>query len=87
MKTDLKAPVAVGLAVGIYFGIALFLCALVASWFGYCKIFVSFMSTFYIGYKANFFGAIVGILRGFIDGFVAGFVITRLTGYFKNNMK
>jgi len=43
MKAHLKIPVAVGLALGIYFGIWLFIFALTALRFGYCRIFVSFM--------------------------------------------
>jgi len=53
MKTKIKMPVAVGLALGIYFGLVLCIFALIARKFGYGKIFVSFMSTFYIGYKAT----------------------------------
>lgn len=70
MKAHLKTPVAVGLALGIYMGIGLFIFAITARLFGYCKIFVSFMGTFYIGYKANLLGAFVGLLRGFVDAFV-----------------
>jgi len=53
MKARIKMPIAVGLALGIYFGIGLFIFAITARKFGYCKILVSFMSTFYIGYKAT----------------------------------
>ncbi|EKD24983.1 MAG: hypothetical protein ACD_80C00142G0025 [uncultured bacterium (gcode 4)] len=87
MKADFKTPVAVGLALGIYFGIGLFIFAITARLFGYCKIFVSFMGTFYIGYKANLLGAFIGLLRGFVDAFVGGFIVTRLVGYFQKKMK
>ncbi len=87
MKTHLKTPVAVWLSLGIYFGIVLFIFAIIARQFGYGKIFVSFMSTFYIGYKANLLGAFIGLLRGFVDAFVGWFVVTRLVGYFQKRMK
>ncbi|MEI6673203.1 MAG: hypothetical protein WCL02_08055 [bacterium] len=59
MKAKIKTPVAVGLALGIYFGIGLFLAAIAARQFGYCRIFVSFMKTFYIGYNANVLGSFI----------------------------
>ncbi|MFA7298565.1 MAG: hypothetical protein WC010_02865 [Candidatus Absconditabacterales bacterium] len=86
MKAHLKTPVAVGLALGIYFGIGLFIFALTASRFGYCKIFVSFVSTFYIGYAPTLLGAFIGLLRGFTDAFIGGFIITRLVEYFQKRM-
>jgi hypothetical protein len=55
---------------GIYFGIGLFILALTARWFGYCRIFVSFVKTFYIGYDASLLGAFAGLLRGFVDAFI-----------------
>ena len=87
MKAYLKTPVAVGLALGIYMGIGLFIAAIAARKFGYCKIFVSFMSTFYIGYKANLLGAFMGLLRGFADAFVGGFIVTRLVEYFQRKIR
>jgi uncharacterized membrane protein len=50
-------PLAAALAVGIYFGVGLFIIGLCARLTGYCKIFVSFMSTFYVGYTYTFRGA------------------------------
>jgi len=87
MKTHLKTPVAVGLALGIYFGIGLLIFALTALRFGYCKIFVSFMSTFYIGYHATLLWAFLWLLRWFVDGFIGWFIVTRLVGYFQKRMK
>ncbi|MCX6824391.1 MAG: hypothetical protein NT085_04675 [candidate division SR1 bacterium] len=86
MKVHLKTPVAVGLALGIYFGIGLFVFALTARRFGYCRIFVSFMKTFYIGYNANLLGAFIGLLRGFVDAFIGGFIVTRLVQFFQKKM-
>ena len=87
MKAQIKTPIAVGLALGIFFGIVLFIFAITARIFGYGRIFVSFMSTFYIGYKANILGAFIGLLRGFIEAFVWWCIITRLVGYFQKAMK
>jgi hypothetical protein len=70
MRSRIKTPVAVGLALGIYFGIGLFIFAITAWKFGYCKILVSFMKTFYIGYSASLGGAFMGLLRGFVDAFI-----------------
>lgn len=87
MKAHLKTPISVALALGIYFGIGLFIFGITARQFGYGKIFVSFMSTFYIGYKANLLGSFIGLLRWFVDAFVGWFIVTRLVGYFQRKMK
>ena len=63
MKQQFKTPIAVGLALGIYFGIGLFIFAITARLRGYCAIFVSFVKTFYIGYGSNLIGAFIGFLR------------------------
>lgn len=72
------SPLAAGLAVGIYFGVGLFLIGLIARLTGYCKIFVSFMSTFYIGYTYTFRGAWMGLVWGLVDGFIGAYIVVRI---------
>jgi hypothetical protein len=87
MKPQFNTPVAVGLALGIYFGIGLFIFAITARLRWYCAIFVSFVKTFYIGYGPNLGWAFVGLLRWCVDGFIGGFVITLLVQYFQKKFK
>ncbi|MFA5747759.1 MAG: bacteriophage holin [Candidatus Absconditabacterales bacterium] len=74
-------PLSAGLAVGIYYGVGLFLIGIMALYFGYCKVFVSFFSTFYLGYHATWIGSLIGFLRGLLDGFVGAFVVVWLYNF------
>lgn len=81
------SPLAAGLAFGIYFGVGLFLIGLIARLTGYCKIFVSFMSTFYIGYSYTLLGSLLGLVRGFVDWFVGAYIIIRLYNMISKKVK
>ncbi|MEI8091097.1 MAG: hypothetical protein WCG98_02350 [bacterium] len=54
---------------------------------GYCKIFVSFMSTFYIGYTYTFLGSLLGLVRGFVDGFIGAYIIVWLYNMISKKVK
>jgi hypothetical protein len=59
-------------------GVAWAVCVLFAGWaaiFGWCTEFVAIMASIYIGFKANFFGSIIGAVWGFIDGAIGGGLI------------
>ena len=81
------SPLAAALAVGIYLGVWLFLIGLIAWLTWYCKIFVSFMSTFYIGYTYTFRGARMGLVRGFVDGFIGAYIIVWLYDRISKKLK
>lgn len=83
MKKQFTTPMAVWLALGIYFGIGLFIFAITARLWWYWAIFVSFVKTFYVWYDASLLWAFAGLLRWFVDFFVGGFVITLLVHYFQ----
>lgn len=87
MKKQFITPVAVWLALGIYFGIWLFIFAITARLFSYWVIFVSFVKTFYIGYNASLLWAFIWLLRWFLNAFVGGCIITLLLQYFQKKIK
>lgn len=79
MAQDLKLNACkLALAVGIVWAVGVFLMALIAMSNGYGMQFVDFMSSFYIGYKADLAGAFMGLIWGFLDGFIGTYIIAWL---------
>jgi fructose-specific phosphotransferase system IIC component len=72
---------ALGLAVGIVWGLGVLVATLWLIWFGQVTG-VPLMKKFYLGYDETYLGALVGFIWGFIDGFVAGALIAWLYNKF-----
>ena len=73
---------AFGLAVGIVWGVGMFVLGIIAMAFGYGDRFVEILSSLYIGYKATFLGSIVGAVWGFIDAGIGGIIVAWLYNKF-----
>lgn len=73
--------VAFGLSLGIVWGVACFLIALFAM-NGYAADFVKTVGSFYIGFRATFWGAVLGFIWGFVDFFIFGVVVAWLYNLF-----
>lgn len=72
-------PCAMGSAMGVLWGVSLFITALIAGCCGnWGGAFMSVMSSVYIGYDANFIGALAGLGWGLVDGFIGGFIFAWL---------
>ena len=69
------SPIAMGIAIGIVWGLTVFITGLVAFYFSYGKPFVLAMSSMYIGYEPSIAGSLIGGAFGFIDGLIAGILI------------
>ncbi len=74
MKLNVKA---FGLACGIIWGAIVLLFGLGAM-MGWGEDIVKFISRFYVGYQASFFGAVIGLVWGFVDAFVGGAIFAWL---------
>lgn len=76
-------PVKLGIAGGILWGGSMFVCTLLAVYFGYSKQFLMLMADIYPGYTISLWGSIVGLIYGFLDAFVGlfllGWIYNRLT--------
>lgn len=71
-------PVALGIALGIVWGVSLFLTTWVSylSEAGYARLFLQTLAgSIYPGYSITPAGSILGLVYGFIDGLVGGWVI------------
>lgn len=83
MSTHGKAhPIALGMAIGVFWGITVFFMGLVAHYFSYGVGFVESLQTVYIGYSVSMAGAFVGGLIGFVDGFCSGVIVGWLYNLF-----
>jgi hypothetical protein len=73
---------ALGLALGLVWGLAImFGTWWLLLWDSPGDI-VSKLSSFYIGYSYSWGGAIIGFIWGFVDGFIAGVLIAWFYGVF-----
>ncbi len=75
-------PVALGLALGIIWGVFLML---MTWWFlivGSPGSTLAKLGIIYLGYSVSFGGAFLGLIWGFIDGFIGGVIIAWLYNKF-----
>ncbi len=78
-KLDVKA---MGLSLGITWGICVLSMGLADMTSGWGGTFVRALGTFYIGYKPTIIGSIIGGIWGFIDMGIGGIVIAWLYNKF-----
>lgn len=82
MSGSKLSPVALGLSLGILWGISLFLLGLMAYAYSYGNPFIEAISSLYIGYEPSIKGSILGGIIGFVDAFISGFLIAWLYNLF-----
>jgi hypothetical protein len=73
---------ALGLALGIVWGVTVFLATWVIIMRGGTGEMLSKLGRFYFGYTVSAGGSIIGLIYGFIDGFIGGWVIGLLYNAF-----
>lgn len=76
MKLSKKA---LGLAIGIVWGLTIFVATLWVSAKG-AGLTLGKLEGFYPGYSVTFWGGVIGMIYGFVDGFITGWLIA----YFYN---
>jgi hypothetical protein len=79
MKLNGKA---LGVALGLVWGVALFLVTNISLLRGGGGGTLGALSQVYIGYSFSFFGSIIGMLWGFVSMFVAGWLVAWLYNKF-----
>lgn len=72
MRLNAKA---LGLAIGIVWGLSVFLATAWIVFFGGPRDVLAGIGAFYIGYEVSWSGAVVGLGYGFVDGLVGGLVL------------
>jgi hypothetical protein len=76
------SPIALGLSIGVVWGLSVFITGLTAYFFSYGKPFVLAMGTMYIGYEPSVVGSLIGGLFGLLDGLIGGVLIGLLYNCF-----
>lgn len=71
-------PLALGLALGVFWGFWMLLMGLLAYHFSYGRPFVEAMGTLYLGYEPSIMGSLIGGIIGFVDAFIAGLIVAWL---------
>lgn len=71
-----------GLAVGIFWGISLFLLTLISFYTGYASHWLGLIADVYPGYSITWPGSFIGLAYGFVDGFVSLYIIAWLYNKF-----
>jgi ABC-type antimicrobial peptide transport system permease subunit len=75
---------ALGLALGIIWGLTLFVTTLWAVTRGRGKT-LDLLSGYYPGFSVSYGGAVIGLIWGFVTGFIAGVIIAWLYNLFAKN--
>ena len=78
---------ALGLSLGIVWGIAVFLVTNIRLLAGGGGGMLKSLRVLYFGYSYSFFGSLIGLFWGFIDGFIVGWILALLYNYFIKNKK
>ena len=63
------------LAAGIWWGSAMLILGLVATWFGVGTSFVELIGSIYIGFNVGILGSIIGGVLGFVDMFIGVWIL------------
>lgn len=75
-------PKALGLAVGVTFGVGFFLAGLVGMLFNYGLSGIEVAGSWYLGFAPTLQGSFLGLIWGFFDGLIGGSVIAALYNHF-----
>lgn len=76
------SPMALGLSLGVMWGLSVLIMGLVAFYFMFGTPFVTAMGVVYIGYEPSIVGSLIGGAIGFVDAFIGGVIIAWLYNCF-----
>ena len=81
------SPLALGMSMGVTWGVSVLIMGLLACYFMYGVAFVSAMGAVYIGYDASIAGSFMGGVIAFVDAFIGGAIIGWLYNIFSGGSK
>lgn len=82
LKSNRISPVALGLTLGVFWGIYVLVMGLAAHFYSYGVGFVASMGVLYIGYEPSVPGSLVGGAIAFVDAFIGGIILAWLYNFF-----
>ena len=68
-------PLALGLAVGITWGVVILMATRWVMILGGKGVTLAKLSMYYFGYSVTFIGSLIGLFWGFVDGLVGGAIV------------
>lgn len=74
------------MAVGIFWGVVMFIVTLLGYYYEYGIAFLEVMRSIYVVLTINPNGAIVGLCLGFLDGFIGTYVLISLYQFINNKL-
>ncbi|NQV43373.1 MAG: bacteriophage holin [Rhodospirillales bacterium] len=74
--------ISLGLAIGVTWGLFVFLLGIMATFFGWGAPLALILSSVYVGFTPTVAGTVAGAVWGFAEGFVAGCMIAWLYNSF-----
>jgi hypothetical protein len=70
------SPLGLGVALGVVWGVSLFITTWISFYTGYARVFLEVMAgAIYPGYAITPVGSLLGLVYGFIDGLLGGAII------------
>jgi hypothetical protein len=76
-------PLALGLAIGLFWGVVLFVTTWLSFYTGYGRLFLETLAqSVYPGYSISPVGSFIGLLYGALDGFFCGVIISLIYNKF-----
>lgn len=76
------SPWALGLSLGLTWGVSLFIMGLLALYASYGEGFVVSIGSLYYGYAPTLLGSVIGAAIGFVDAFICGVIVAWLYNCF-----
>ncbi|MBL6951081.1 MAG: bacteriophage holin [Alphaproteobacteria bacterium] len=74
--------ISLGLAIGVTWGLFVFLLGIMATFFGWGAPLALILSSVYVGFTPTVAGTVAGAVWGFAEGFIAGCMIAWLYNLF-----
>lgn len=69
-------PIALGITIGLVWGVSLFITTWISYYTGYGKLFLEVLAgSIYPAYTISPLGSFLGLIYGFIDGLISGAII------------
>ena len=76
------SPMALGLALGVSWGLFVLILGILATFFAVGTPFVTTVGHVYVGYEASLIGSLIGALVAFVNSFIGGVIVALFYNFF-----
>ncbi len=85
MQTCKLSPVALGLALGIFWALSMLVIGLLSFYADYGTTFIMTVNSLYLINEITLLNVFIGTVVGFVDGFIGGLIFAYLYNFFGGN--